>query len=123
MDAGCVNKTYHDLSITGICDEMDVPLWSECRQRNVIRQTILLRHEKEITSALIWKKRPAIWIRYKFKYVWWQYLHHAILSKCYERYLNDTVLTALSAVYYILYPNINQFEQPVSCRHLICSDI
>ena len=35
-DAGCVNKTYHDLSITGICDEMDVPLWSECRQRNVI---------------------------------------------------------------------------------------
>ena len=47
--------------------------------------------------------------------------HHAILSKCYERYLNDTVLTALSAVYHILYPNINQFEQP--CRHLICSDI
>ena len=33
--------------------------------------------------------------------------HHAILSKCYERYLNDTVLTALSAVYHILYPNIN----------------
>ena len=30
IDAGCVNKTYHDLSITGICDEMDVPLWSEC---------------------------------------------------------------------------------------------
>ena len=56
-----------------------------------------------------------------------QYLHqtimHAILSKCYERYLNDTVLTALSAVYHILYPNINQFEQPVSRRHLICSDI
>ena len=49
--------------------------------------------------------------------------HHAILSKCYERYLNDTVLTALSAVYHILYPNINQFEQPVSRRHLICSDI
>ena len=45
------------------------------------------------------------------------------LSKCYERYLNDTVLTALSAVYHILYPNINQFEQPVSRRHLICSDI
>ena len=22
-DAGCVNKTYHDLSITGISDEMD----------------------------------------------------------------------------------------------------
>ena len=61
--------TYHDLSITGICDEMDVPLWSECRQRNVIRQTILIRHKKEITSALIWKKRAAIWIRYKFKYV------------------------------------------------------
>ena len=38
IDAGCVNKTYHDLSITGICDEMDVPLWSECRKRNVIRQ-------------------------------------------------------------------------------------
>ena len=37
--------------------------------------------------------------------------HHAILSKCYERYLNDTVLTALSAVYQ---HNINQFEQPVS---------
>ena len=36
--AGCVNKTYSNLSITGICDEMDVPLWSECRQRNVIRQ-------------------------------------------------------------------------------------
>ena len=49
--------------------------------------------------------------------------HHAILSKCYERYLNVTVLTALSAVYHILYPNINQFEQPVSRRHLICSDI
>ena len=49
--------------------------------------------------------------------------HHAILSKCYERYLNDAVLTALSAVYHILYPNINQFEQPVSRRHLICSDI
>ena len=49
--------------------------------------------------------------------------HHAILSKCYERYLNDTVLTALLAVYHILYPNINQFEQPVSRRHLICSDI
>ena len=49
--------------------------------------------------------------------------HHAILSQCYERYLNDTVLTALSAVYHILYPNINQFEQPVSRRHLICSDI
>ena len=48
--------------------------------------------------------------------------HHAILSKCYERYLNDTELTALSAVYHILYPNINQFEQPVSRRHLICSD-
>ena len=45
--------------------------------------------------------------------------HHAIHSKCYERYLNDTVLTALSAVYHILYPNINQFEQPVSRRHLI----
>ena len=45
--------------------------------------------------------------------------HNAILSKCYERYLNDTVLTALSAVYHILYPNINQFEQPVSRRHLI----
>ena len=58
--AGCVNKTYHDLSITGICDEMDVPLWSECRQRNVIRQSILIRHKKEITSALIWKKRAAI---------------------------------------------------------------
>ena len=70
IDAGCVNKTYHDLSITGICDEMDVPLWSECRQRNVIRQRILIRHKKEITSALIWKKRAAIWIRYKFKYVW-----------------------------------------------------
>ena len=28
IDAGCVNKTYHDLCI---CDEMDVPLWSECR--------------------------------------------------------------------------------------------
>ena len=26
IDAGCVNKTYHDLSITGICDEIDVPL-------------------------------------------------------------------------------------------------
>ena len=26
--AGCVNKTYPNLSITGICDEMDVPLWS-----------------------------------------------------------------------------------------------
>ena len=38
--------------------------------------------------------------------------HHAIHSKCYERYLNDAVLTALSAVYHILYPNINQFEQP-----------
>ena len=25
--------------------------------------------------------------------------HHAILSKCYERYLNDIELTALSAVY------------------------
>ena len=42
--------------------------------------------------------------------------HHAILSKCYEseRYLNDTVLTALSAVYHILYPNMNQFKQPCS---------
>ena len=50
-------------------------------------------------------------------------IHHAILSKCYERYLNDTVLTALSVVYRILYPDINQFEQPVSRRHLICSDI
>ena len=50
-------------------------------------------------------------------------IHHAILSKCYERYLNDTVLTALSVVYHILYPDINQFEQPVSRRHLICSDI
>ena len=49
--------------------------------------------------------------------------HHAILSKCYERYLNDTELTALSGMYHILYPNINQFEQPVSRRHLICSDI
>ena len=43
IDAGCVNKTYHDL---GICDEMDVPLWSECRQRNVIRQRILICHKK-----------------------------------------------------------------------------
>ena len=60
IDAGYVNKTYHDLSITGICDEMDVPLWSECRQRNVIRQRILIRHKKEITSALIWKKRAAV---------------------------------------------------------------
>ena len=27
---------------------------------------------------------------------------HAILSKCYERYLHDAVLTALSAVYHII---------------------
>ena len=49
--------------------------------------------------------------------------HHAILSKCYERYLNDTVLTAhaLSAVYHILYPNLS--SHAVSRRHLICSDI
>ena len=47
--------------------------------------------------------------------------HHAILSNCYERYLNDTVLTALSAVYHILYPNIS--SHAVSRRHLICSDI
>ena len=46
IDAGCVNKTYHDLSITGICDEMDVPLLSECRQRNVIRQRILIRPQE-----------------------------------------------------------------------------
>ena len=36
---------------------------------------------------------------------------------------NDRRITALSAVYHILYTNINQFEQPVSRRHLICSDI
>ena len=107
---------------------MDVPLWSECRQRNVIRQRILIHHKKEITSALIWKKRAAIWINLnmygdKINAVFASN-HHAIHSKCYERYLNDAVLTALSAVYQILiYPNINQFEQPVSRRHLICSDI
>ena len=105
IDAGCVNKTYHDLSITGICDEMDVPLWSECRQRNVIRQRILIRHKKEITSALIWKKRAAIlnlnMYGDKINAVFASN-HHAILSQCYERYLNDTVLTALSAVYHIL---------------------
>ena len=105
---------------------MDVPLWSECRQRNVIRQRILICHKKVITSALIWKKRAAIlnlnMYGDKINAVFASN-HHAILSQCYERYLNDTVLTALSAVYHILYPNINQFEQPVSRRHLICSDI
>ena len=106
---------------------MDVPPWSECRQRNVIRQRILIHHKKEITSVLIWKKRAAIWINLnmycdKINAVFASN-HHAILSKCYERYLNDAVLTALSAVYHILYTNINQFEQPVSRRHLICSDI
>ena len=65
----CWMCAYPNLSITGICDEMDVPLWSECRQRNVIRQRILIHHKKEITSALIWKKRAAIWIRYRFKYI------------------------------------------------------
>ena len=110
------NKRYRcwmcqqDLSRSVICDEMDVPLWSECRQRNVIRQRILIRHKKEITSALIWKKRAAIWIHLN---MYGDKInasnHHAILSKCYERYLNDAVLTALSAVYHILYPNINQF--------------
>ena len=105
-DAGCVNKTYHDLSITGICDEM---LWSECRQRNVIRQRILIRHKKEITSALIWMKRAAIWIRYRYGdtiNAVFSSSHHAILSKCYERYLNDTELSALSAVYHIQYKPI-----------------
>ena len=55
-----------------------------------------------------------------------QYLHQTIMQffqSVMKGYLNDTVLTALSAVYHILYPNINQFEQPVSRRHLICSDI
>ena len=103
------------------------PLWSECRQRNVIRQRILIHHKKEITSVLIWKKRAAIWINLnmygdKINAVFASN-HHAILSKCYERYLNDEVLTALSAVYHILYTNIKQFEQPVSRRHLICCDI
>ena len=82
-------------SITGICDEMDVPLWSECRQRNVIRQRILIHHKKEITLVLIWKKRAAIWINLnmygdKINAVFASN-HHAILSKCYERYLNDEV--------------------------------
>ena len=86
-----------------------------------------MHHKKEITSVLIWKKRAAIWINLnmygdKINAVFASN-HHAILSKCYERYLNDEVLTALSAVYHILYTNINQFEQPVSRRHLICSDI
>ena len=87
---------------------MDVPLWSECRQRNVIRQRILIHHKKEITSVLIWKKRAAIWINLN---MYGDKInasnHHAILSKCYERYLNDEVLTALSAVYHILYPNLS----------------
>jgi hypothetical protein len=48
--------------------------------------------------------------------------HHTIRSKCYERYLNDTELTALSGVYHILYPNMSQSET-VSRRHLVCSDI
>ena len=47
---------------------------------------------------------------------------HTIRSKCYERYLNDTELTALSCVYHILYPNMNRSES-VSCRHLVFSDI
>ena len=72
-----------------------------------IRQRILIHHKKEITSALIWKKRAAIWINLnmygdKINAVFASN-HHAILSKCYERYLNDAVLTALSAVYQILY--------------------
>ena len=79
---------------------MDVPLWSECRQRNVIRQRILIHHKKEITSVLIWKKRAAIWINLnmycdKINAVFASN-HHAILSKCYERYLNDAVLMRLS---------------------------
>ena len=48
--------------------------------------------------------------------------HHTIRSKCYERYLNDTELTALSGVYHLLYPNMSQSES-VSHQHLVCSDI
>ena len=47
---------------------------------------------------------------------------HTIRSKCYERYLNDMELTALSCVYHILYPNMNRSES-VSRRHLVFSDI